>query len=233
MAREPIDTSSRPSMRSVECGGECGEWIVIDAAFTGKGYCSKCLTQQVGMAATGTAVAAPPQWFSRNNPPPPPPVYPPGAPIAGIRVGDPDVAGYCLAHDPPISIHLMTLDPYDIRLAYEMHDIMFHRPTRWLIGGPGGATGDICNPCGGGNKDKTKMEQPRHDLCLRGNPRGGWGRNCPCHHDRPWMRGIKPDTPDRPVTPTPRPPANEPVVSEPPTIITGYLFDPEEEDPDA
>lgn len=242
MAREPIDTSSRPSMRSVACAGDCGEWIVIDSGFTGDGYCSKCLTLRVGLAAAGTTVEPPPQWFARNNPPPPFAVYPPGAPIAGIRVADPDVAGYCLAHDPPVSIHLMTLDPYDISLAYRMHDIMFHQPTRWLIGGPGGADGDVCNPCGGGDRDKNPLitvidgkefKGPRHDLCLRGNRRGGWGRNCPCQHDRPWMRGIKPDTPDRPVKPTPKPPASKPVVSEPPVIITGYLFDPEEEDPDA
>lgn len=230
MADQPIDTSSRPSMTSVPCADECGSWIVVDRAFTGKGYCTPCLIARIGSVA-GATIEAPPQWFSKNNPPPPPAVYPPGADIAAIRVSDPDVAGYCLAHDPPVSIFLMSLDPYDISLAYRMHDILYHAPTRWLIGGPGGATGDICNPCGGGNKDKTPMEGgPRHDLCLRGNPRGGWGRNCPCQHDRPYMRGIKPETGDRPARPAPvKPTAAEPVVSDPPVIITNYLFDPEEE----
>ena len=227
MADEPIDTSSRPSMTSVPCADECGSWIVVDRAFTGKGYCSNCLIARIGTTA-GAVIAPPPQWSSKNNPPPPPAVYPPGADIAGIRVADPEVAGYCLAHDPPVSIHLMTLDSHDITLAYRMHDIMHHRPTRWLIGGPGGADGDVCNPCGGGNKDKTRMDQPRHDLCLRGNPRGGWGRNCPCRHDRPYMRGIKPEPDGRAASPTPKPPTAGPVVSDPPVIITGYLFDPEE-----
>lgn len=209
MADQPIDTSARPSMTSVQCGGpDCGQWIVVDRAYDGVGYCSGCLHAKLG-GTDHPRVDPPPEWFSEHNPPPPFAVYPPGADIAGVRIGDPDVAGRCLAHpldDPAGDLHLMTLGPADITVAFAVHDHLWHRRDGWLIGGPGGADGDICNPCGGGGRDKAPLTTtlpggevytgPRHDLCLRGDPRGGWGRNCPCTHDRPHMRGVKPGVRD-------------------------------------
>jgi hypothetical protein len=188
-------------------------------------------------------VPPPDHWFTAHNPPPAPAVYPPSInPPTGIRVSDPNVRALCLDHPEPVDLHLMSLDPDDIRLAYLLHDRLWHNPHGWLIGGPGGADGDVCNPCGGGARDKTPLVTvgpdgeeftgPRHDLCLRGKTRGR-GRDCPCQHDREYMRGLKPSTAvdrlradtQRATQPDPTPP---PVI-DPPTA--GYLFDPE--DPDA
>lgn len=248
MAKDPIDTSSWPTMASVQCGGDgCDQWILVDRTpgieFTGTGRCTGCLHARIGMPAV-TTVDPPAHWFREHNPLPPDPVYPPSVdPPAGVRLGDPDVSAACtgnprtgrLDHGPLYPISLYSLDPADVAVAFGVHDHLWHRPRGWLIGGPGGADGDVCNPCGGGNKDKSRMEQPRHDLCLRGNPRGGWGRNCPCTHDRPYMRGIKPDQADgAPAVQTVRDrlAATRPEPTPPPVATAFYLFDPEE-DPDA
>jgi hypothetical protein len=254
MADKKIDCSAWPSMTSVQCGGgNCNEWIIVDGAFTGTGYCSACLHARVGGDSLIVAVDPPDAWFSAHNPGPPSAVYPPSPHTGiGIRTGDPDVAGRCLAHhltDPAGDLRLLSLDPADIHIAMTLHRQQHHdpftvaggRPIGWLIGGPGGADGDICNPCGGGGKDKAPLVTtvggdtytgPRHDLCLRGNPRGGWGRNCPCTHDRPHMRGIKPGSPD-PAARTVQ--HVQDILDDhhtPPAIPIpeqGYLFDPEED----
>lgn len=229
MASEPIDTSDRPSMISVRCDGGCGEWIVIDSERPG-GHCSTCLVESLGGATVGT-YPKPDSWSTAHNPPPAPAVYPPStAPTATtIRIPDPNVTAYCdrKDHPTPPRIPIMSAHPDDVTSAYYLHDLVHHQPNGWLIGGPGGATGDVCNPCGGGNPDKTPMQQPRHDLCARGTR--GRGRDCPCTHDRPHMRGIKPNTRPTQARPYQRPTEPEPAL---PRYITTYLPDPEDTDTD-
>lgn len=250
MADKPIDTSDRPSMVSVRCGGpDCGEWIVVDRAFTGTGYCSDCLLTNLDASGPVTAVTPPDHWYTRHNPPPPPADYPPTA-GAAIRAANPDVAAACTSHGGtyPVPVPLLSLNPDDITIAFAAHDQVAHRD--WLIGGPGGANGDVCNPCAGAVYDRAQgktvvMEGgPRHDMCLNGRTRGRGG-DCGCTHNKPWMRGTKPrnrDTPGavertRAILDRHRPPTAEEFKTPPapehpkPLIITGYLFDPEEETP--
>lgn len=241
MAKQPIDITGRPSMISTRCGGDnCDEWIVVDRAYTGTGHCSSCLNRIVERGDEAVTADPPPQWFSKHNPPPPDPQYPPGQPIVGLRTADPNVSGYCLSCPIGSSravLQLMSLSPDDIHIAVETHRRLWHTRDGWLIGGPGGADGDVCNPCGGAYWDKEQgkvlpLQQPRHDHCLRGRTRGR-GRDCPCNHDRPYMRGVKPGAAEKgqqvqqvqQILAAHRP---QPVQ----TAITDYLTDPEE-DPNA
>lgn len=240
MAKQPVDTSDRPSMQSVECGDRCGEWIVVDRAYTGVGYCTACARRRIG-APTLTPITDPPDhWFSRHNPPPPDPVYPPGR-AAAVRVGDPDVSGYCTGHPTSHNLNLMSTDPVDIAVACAVHDHVWHNPHGWILGGVGGANDDICRACAGAKWDsdigkEVAMEGgPRHDLCLKGRTRGR-GANCPCTHDRPYMRGIKPgdhpaDVPGALTRIRAAIAAHNPPVPPPPPAAPkpDYLFDPEED----
>lgn len=239
MAREPIDVSSWPSMVSVQCSRPvCDEWVAVIPEHANTARCGIHIAEDVGLT-TNLNPEKPAHWFTANNPPPEPPVYPPSEHEGvTVRVENPDLTARCLDHrldDPAGQIILYSLDPLDVTVAFGAHDHRHHNPTAWYIGGAGGADADICNPCGGGSKDKTPLpDGPRHDLCLRGNPRGGWGRNCPCTHDKPYMRGTKPGDRDIPGAvdryradlaarqPEPAPPPA-------PTIIANYLWDPEEE----
>lgn len=235
MAAEPIDVTDTPFV-CVTCV-DCGTYVVAVPGQEADARCIECgraeITHGWAVPIEIPADLAPPRITY------PDPTYPPSPHrTGGVRVGSPDVAGRCLAHPlnaPDGDLRLMSLEPADVTVAYALHDQLHHRRTGWLVGGPGGATGDICNPCGGGNKDKTRMEQPRHDLCLRGNPRGGWGRNCPCTHDRPHMRGIKPGADTTSTAPTVDAVREQLAKhNDRPTIAIptqGYLFDPEE-DPD-
>jgi hypothetical protein len=245
VADDPIDTTDTPFVNA-ECAG-CGTNVVAVPEHAATSFCIECGRAAAEIThAWAVPVPVDPPELARPTYLPPPAVYPPTEPTEGLRVADPDVAGRCLAH-PPASpeshIRLMSLDPDDIAVAFGIHDHLWHNPTGWLIGGPGGADGDICNPCGGGGKDKRPLTTvldngeaytgPRHDLCLRGNPRGGWGRNCPCQHDRPYMRGVKPDDAgsnrgvDRvqSILGAHRPP---PVTAKP-AVAADFLWSPEEE----
>lgn len=84
-------------------------------------------------------------------------------------------------------IPLVSLSTEDIDTAFRMHYQVAHAPAGWLIGGAGGADGEVCDPCGGG--DRGRPMEPRHDLCRRGGR--GKGRDCSCTHDRAHMRGTK------------------------------------------
>jgi hypothetical protein len=247
MASEPIDCTNRPSMTSVQCHNGCGEWIVIDSAYTGPAHCTDCHLTLLNAPTIAVITDKPDHWFTAHNPPPTPPTPDrlPTPPAASTYNTETAIRGYCIhPHHPrkPAPVHLDTLNTDDITLAYRIHDHIHHNPTGWLIGGPGGANSDICNPCGGARWDKdegrvVQLEQPRHDMCLRGRTRGR-GNDCPCTHNRPHMRGIKPDSIDQPgavtrlqqalAEHTPQPAAAD----TPPTYITRYLFDPEEENDD-
>jgi hypothetical protein len=255
MADKPIDCTDRPSMTSVQCGGNCGQWIVVDKAYTGVGYCTSCALERIDVEhADGTRMAANNYLFNGDpNAPPadprtinyPPAVYPPSGRASNIRPADPDTAGYCMRHPRPANVGLMSLTPADVAIAYAIHDHIHHRPDAWLIGPAGGADDDICRACAGAKWDRdigkeVAMEGgPRHDLCLKGRTRGR-GANCPCTHDKPHMRGIKPGDPHPADVPgavarlraelaahNPPPPA-----APAPPPIAAYLFDPEEYDTD-
>ena len=249
MASEPIDTSSRPNMRSVQCQDGCGEWLVIDGAYTGKAYCSACLANRIGLNHAVTE--PPPAWFSANNPPPPSAVYPPRVDTGThtpVRVADPNLTGYCIQHRKPVPMVIHGLNPDDITVAFAAHDRTWHTPGAWLLGATGGAGDDICRACGGAYWDKEAGREmpltdgPRHDLCLKGKTRGRGG-NCPCTHDRPWMKGVKPTNLDVPgavrrtqeILAAHRPPDEpEPPKPTPPPVAMFGLFDPDdEENPDA
>jgi hypothetical protein len=167
---------TRLGMKEVRCSGRGGETCTVRLGIqpdATEGRCAKHL---------------PPK------PVPEPAVYPPSShPPAAIRVADPNVAAYCPHPNEFVNLNLMSLDPDDIRLVYQLHDQLHHRADGWLIGGPGGGVGDVCNPCAGWNTKEKKplTDGPRHDLCLNGRTtyRGG---DCPCTHDKPHMRGIKP-----------------------------------------
>lgn len=167
---------TRLGMKEAICAGRDGESCTVRLAVALDaidGHCTKHLPRP---------------------PVPEPAVYPPSThPPAAIRVADPRVAAYCPHPDRLVDLHLMSLDPEDIRLVYQLHDQLHHRPDGWLIGGPGGGEGDVCNPCAGWNTKEKKplTDGPRHDLCLNGRTtyRGG---DCPCTHNKPHMRGIKP-----------------------------------------
>lgn len=229
MASEPIDTSVWPSMVSVQCGTGCGEWIVVDRAYTGTGFCSGCLADRTG-GGVAASYPAPPEWSAAHNPVPPPAVYPERQnTVLPFRTDyDPNVNAVCISHPTAVAIPLMTVA--DAPLAYRIHDHLNHRRWGWLIGGPGGANGDVCDPCGGGTKDKKPLtDGPRHDLCLNGRTRGRGG-DCPCRHDRPWMRGIKPGAPAAPAAAPAPEPAAAPVI--PVHDQMTFTLDPEEDDSD-
>jgi hypothetical protein len=253
VANEPIDTSARPSMVSVACHGGCGQHIVADREYTDRGgltFCSICRWEQIGGGNTTAVVhEKPAHWFTANNPGPPPAAYPPSTIEAyAVRVNDPDVDGRCLAHPLDSTdgdLRLMTADPGDVELAFALHDFFHHNTGDgpWLIAGNTGRTGDVCNPCAGAKWDKDQGKTvamdggPRHDLCLRERTRGRGG-DCPCVHHRPYMKGIKPGDRDRPgavdrardmLAEHNKPTTGKPPEPPKPTIITGYLFDPDEE----
>jgi hypothetical protein len=67
-----------------------------------------------------------------------------------------------------------------------VHDLVNHQPDGWIIGPAGGATGRICNPCGGADqygRPYQKPAGPRHHLCEAGQRRGrGRSADCDCRH---------------------------------------------------
>lgn len=175
------------------CNGHCGNTIVVVEEHAHDALCSGCL-----MTRINETLVMPPgtvkQWTPPRTVTPPEPVYPPSS-KAAIAPFLTDVEAVCINHRHPVHLALTEDTPEAIARAYYIHDHVFHKTGTWLIGGPGGANGDICNPCGGGNRQGGPLEGgPRHDLCLKGRTRGR-GNDCPCTHDKPYMRGIKPGKP--------------------------------------
>ena len=72
-------------------------------------------------------------------------------------------------------------DPIGISTAFAIHEQVHHEPAGWLIGSAGGATTNVCNPCGGQNDDRTpRAGGPDHTACRAGMR--GRGGDCECRH---------------------------------------------------
>lgn len=192
MADQPIDTTDTPFV-NVACVA-CGTWVIAVPERVDMAMCLDCRRSQEGIDWP---------WFTAEGDWHPSVGYPaPGS--AGV-VSEPrmhdfrpaeyeigpnltvfaDVDGVrdfgcliCRQHWPMI----FGVADDQMGAVLSGHHRTFHAVDVWLVGGPGGSRHGVCAPCGGGNRDKTRMPGgPDHSKCLSGRIAGRSGL-CDCKH---------------------------------------------------